>query len=45
MLYELPDLEHIDVKSVNEAVFWLHKYGEKAEVNRITYNEKGFNEV
>lgn len=32
MLYELLRFEHIDVKSVKEAIFWLHKYGEKARV-------------
>lgn len=32
LLYELPSFEHIDVKSVKEAVFWLHKYGDKAMV-------------
>jgi xanthine dehydrogenase YagS FAD-binding subunit len=32
MLLELPSFEHIDVKSVKEAVFWLQKYGEKAKI-------------
>ena len=32
MLYELPRFEHIDVKNVKEAVFWLHTCGEKARV-------------
>lgn len=32
MLYEIPALEHADVKSVNDAVFWLKKYGDEAKV-------------
>ncbi len=32
MLLELPGFEHIDVKSSEEAVFWLHKCGERARV-------------
>jgi xanthine dehydrogenase YagS FAD-binding subunit len=32
LLYELPILEHIDAESVDEALFWLHHYGEKTKV-------------
>lgn len=32
MLFELPGFEHIDVKSVKEAAFWLYYYGDKARV-------------
>ncbi len=32
MLFELPSFEHIDVETVEEAAFWLHRYGEKARV-------------
>ena len=32
LLYELPNFEHGDAKSVKEAVSWLHKYGEKVKV-------------
>ena len=32
MLYELPAFEHADAKSVQEAVFWLEKWGNEARV-------------
>jgi xanthine dehydrogenase YagS FAD-binding subunit len=32
MLFELPSFEHINVKDIEEATFWLQKYGEKARV-------------
>jgi xanthine dehydrogenase YagS FAD-binding subunit len=32
MLFELPSFEHINVKDIKEAIFWLHKYGEKVKV-------------
>ena len=32
MLYELPDFEHADAESVQEAVFWLEKWGNEARV-------------
>ena len=32
MLFELPSFEHINAKDIEEAAFWLHKYGEKAKV-------------
>jgi xanthine dehydrogenase YagS FAD-binding subunit len=32
MLFELPSFEHINVKDIGEAAFWLQKYGEKARV-------------
>jgi len=32
MLFELPSFDHIDATDVEEAVFWLHKYGDKARV-------------
>lgn len=32
MLYELPNFEHIDTSSVQEAVFWLQEYGDEAKV-------------
>jgi xanthine dehydrogenase YagS FAD-binding subunit len=32
MLYELPPVEHLTAHSVDEAVGWLAKYGEKAKV-------------
>lgn len=32
MLYELPNFEHVDVKSIEEALSWLRRYGEKARV-------------
>jgi xanthine dehydrogenase YagS FAD-binding subunit len=32
LLHELPSFEHIEVKSVQEAISWLHKLGEKATV-------------
>ena len=32
MLFELPSLEHVDARNVNEAVSWLHQYGRKARV-------------
>jgi hypothetical protein len=32
MLFELPSFDHVDVTDVEEAVFWLHKYDEKARV-------------
>ena len=32
MLYEIPNLKHIDVQSIKEAIFWLHEYGTKAKV-------------
>jgi len=30
MLYELPRFEHVDVRSLKEALSWLHKFGYKA---------------
>jgi xanthine dehydrogenase YagS FAD-binding subunit len=32
LLYELPKFEHVDARSVEEAVSWLHKYSHKAKV-------------
>jgi xanthine dehydrogenase YagS FAD-binding subunit len=32
MLFELPSFEHINVKDIEEATFWLQKYGDKARV-------------
>lgn len=32
LLYELPNLEHVDAKSIEEALSWLRRYGEKARV-------------
>jgi xanthine dehydrogenase YagS FAD-binding subunit len=32
VLYELPAFEHADAKSVQEAVFWLEKWGNEARV-------------
>ena len=32
MLYELPTFEHADAESVQEAVFWLEKWGNAARV-------------
>lgn len=32
MLFELPVFQHIDVKSIPEALSWLQKYGDKARV-------------
>jgi xanthine dehydrogenase YagS FAD-binding subunit len=33
LLFELPSFEHIDAKTVEEAVFYLHKYGDEARVS------------
>jgi len=32
MLFELPSFEHINVKDIEEATFWLQKYGEESRV-------------
>jgi xanthine dehydrogenase YagS FAD-binding subunit len=32
MLYEIPILEHIEPKSLDDAVFWLNKYGQRAKI-------------
>jgi xanthine dehydrogenase YagS FAD-binding subunit len=32
MLFELPSFEHINVRDIEEAAFWLQKYGKKARV-------------
>lgn len=32
LLYELPIIEHVDAKSVEEALSLLRRYGEKARV-------------
>ena len=32
VLFELPSFIHIDAKDIQEATFWLHKYGERARV-------------
>jgi len=32
MLYEIPQLEHVEPKTVEEAVYWLKEYGPKAKI-------------
>ncbi len=32
MLLQLPKFEHLDAKDFQEALYWLHKYGDKAKV-------------
>jgi len=32
LLYELPMFHHIDAESIEEALFWLRRYGEKARI-------------
>ncbi len=32
MLLQLPKFEHLDAVDFQEAVYWLHKYGDKAKV-------------
>jgi len=32
MLYEIPPLKHVDAQTVEEAVYWLREYGDRAKV-------------
>ena len=32
MLYEIPQIEHVNARSTEEAIYWLSRYGDKAKV-------------